>query len=109
MVRRVVGGGGETETTRAVGLQRYGANAPTLESIAGALLEDRDAHSRPGEPSLYTMPTQTTNRQCFNLRLCASVSSLRLTTEDITCLKRQKLEGVQVCVFACGGWMGARS
>ena len=48
----VVVGGGETETTRALGLQRYGANAPTLESIAGALLECRDAHSRPGEPSL---------------------------------------------------------
>ena len=46
------GGGGETETTRALVLQRYGANAPTLESIAGALLECRDAHSRPGEPSL---------------------------------------------------------
>ena len=46
------GGGGDTETTRALVLQRYGANAPTLESIAGALLECRDAHSRPGEPSL---------------------------------------------------------
>ena len=46
------GRGGDTETTRALGLQRYGANAPTLESIAGALLECRDAHSRPGEPSL---------------------------------------------------------
>ena len=52
------------------------------------------------------MPTRTTNRQCFNLRLCAGVSSLRLITEDIACLKRQKLEGVQVCVCVrvVDGW-----